>query len=282
MNSQIHPHTFVFSLYGGYVQPRGGEIWIGSLIRVLAALDFSEGAVRALVSRMQRKGYLQSRRLGRYSFYRLADPGLKEVSWGGSRAFAPPSGEWDGRWTAVIYTIPEKHRERRDVLRCSLKRWGFGALAPGTWISPRPISPETENKWRELDVWEYIEVFRAEHLGTSDLSSLVARAWPQLPVLGDRYRAYIAAYEPVLRRFEAGILNDEECFAAHLRSLVEFVAITLDDPALPSSLLSENWPHSSAQLIFKESQQALAKPAKRFFDRIYGMAEVCVAHGRGA
>jgi len=126
------------------VLPRGGEIWIGGLIRALAALDFSAGAVRTLVSRMRRKGFLQSRRLGRFSFYRLTDLGLKEVSWGGERAFAPPGGEWDGRWTVVTYSVPEKHRRRRDVLRASLNGLGFGALAPGTWISPRPLSPEAE------------------------------------------------------------------------------------------------------------------------------------------
>jgi phenylacetic acid degradation operon negative regulatory protein len=60
LGTQVHPHTIIFSLYGQYVLPRGGEIWIGSLIRALAALDFNAGAVRALVSRMQRKGFLQS------------------------------------------------------------------------------------------------------------------------------------------------------------------------------------------------------------------------------
>jgi phenylacetic acid degradation operon negative regulatory protein len=251
------------------VLPRGGEIWIGSLIRALAALGFSPGAVRALVSRMKRKGYLQSRRQGRYSFYWLADLGLKEVRWGGDRTFAPPDAEWDRRWTVVTYSVPEEHRERRDGLRRSLNWLGFGALAPGTWTSPRPLPPEAERKWRELNVWDYLEVFRAEHLGPSDPCSLVTYAWPQLPVLADCYRAYIAKYELVLRRFKTGILDDEECFAAHLRSLVEFVAITLEDPALPPSLLPEGWPRPVAQLLFKELQQALAKPAERFFDAIY-------------
>lgn len=269
MGTLVHPHTIIFSLYGKYVLPRGGEIWIGSLIRALAALDFSAGAVRALVSRMQRKGLLQSRRLGRRSFYRLTDLGLKEVHWGGKRAFVPPADDWDGRWMVVTYSVPEKYRARRDALRRSLEWLGFGPLDPGTWISPRPLLPEAEGQWRELGVWEYLEMFRAEHLGPSDPCALVAHSWSQLPVLRDRYRAYITGYEPVLRRFEAGILDDGECFAAQLRSLCEFVAITLGDPALPSSLLPEDWPRPSAQLLFKELQQALAGPAERFFDTIY-------------
>lgn len=269
MGTQVHPHIIIFSLYGQYVLPRGGEIWIGSLIRALAALDFSAGAVRALVSRMQRKGFLQSQRVGRRSFYRLTDLGLKNIRWGGDWAFGPPDDEWDGRWMVITYSIPEKHRGRRDALRRSLNWLRFGALAPGTWISPHPLSPEAESKLQSLDVWEYLEVFRAEHLGPSDPRALVTRAWPQLSALGDRYWAYVAEYGPVLRRFEAGILDDEQCFAARLRSLIDFITITLEDPALPSSFLPEDWPRPSAQLLFKELLQALTGPAKRFFDTIY-------------
>jgi phenylacetic acid degradation operon negative regulatory protein len=270
LGTQVHPDTIIFSLYGQYVLPRGGEIWVGSLIRALAALDFSPGAVRALVSRMQRKGFLRSQRVGRLSFYRLTDLGLKEVRWGGDRAFSPSDDEWDGRWTVVTYSVPEKQRERRDVLRRSLKSWGFGPLAPGTWISPHQLSPEAESKWRALDVWEYLEVFQARHLGPSDPNTLVAHAWPRLSTLADRYWAYLAEYERALSCLEADTLDDEECFATHLRSLFEFVAITLNDPALPPSLLPEDWPRPSAHLLFKKLQRALARPAERFFGAIYG------------
>lgn len=269
MGTQVNPYTIIFSLYGKYVLPRGDEIWIGSLIRALATLDFSPGAVRTLVSRMQRKGFLQSQRLGRYSFYRLTDLGLKEVCWGGDQAFAPSAGEWDGRWTVVAYSVPEKHREQRDALRSSLKHWGFGALAPGTWLSPRSLPPMAERKWRELGMWEYLEVFRAEHLGPSDPCTLVVQAWPQLPALANHYRTYVAGYGPILGRFKDGTVDDEECFAVQLRSLVDFVAITLEDPALPAALLPEDWPRPSTQLLFEELQQTLTESAGRFFDAIY-------------
>ncbi len=269
MGTQAHPHTIIFSLYRQYVLPRGGEVWIGSLIRALATLDFSEGAVRALVSRMQRKGLLQNQRVGRRSFYRLTDLGLKEVHWGGKQAFAPPADEWDGRWTVATYSVPEKHRRHRDTLRHSLNSWGFGALAPGVWISPRPLSPEAESKWRELGVWKYLDVFRSEYLGPGDLSTVVTKAFPQLSALADHYGNYIAEYESVLRRFEAGRLDDEECFAYRLRNISEFAPMILKDPTLPSSLLPKDWPRPTAQLLTKELQQALAGPAERYFDTIY-------------
>lgn len=270
---RIHPHNVIFSLYGQYVLPRGEEIWIGSLIQALAALDCSAGAVRALVSRMKRKGLLHSRRSGRHSFYRLSDRGLKEVRWGGKQAFVPSDSGWDGRWTVVTYSIPEKRRKCRDALRDSLNGLGFGTLAPGTWISPRQLTPEAEGKWRELDAWQFLEVFRAEHLAPSDPGTLVARAWPQLPALADHYRSYVAAYEPALRHFTDKVLDDKACFATRLRSLIDFVAITLADPVLPPALLPQDWARPPAQALFEELQHALARPAERFFDAVYEKGE---------
>ncbi|MBU0704576.1 MAG: hypothetical protein KKC18_11995 [Chloroflexi bacterium] len=269
MGAQVHPHTLVFSLYGQYVLPREEQVWIGSLIQALGAFGFTAGAVRTLVSRMQRKGLLRGQRMGRRSFYRLTEAGLKEVRWGSKQAFTPPDGEWDGRWTVITYSVPEAHRERRDALRGALKHWGFGALAPGAWISPHPLPPETEKKLQGLGAWEHLEILSAEHLGPSDSCALAAHSWPQLLALGERYRAYVAEYEPTLHLFEAGILDDKGCFTAQLRSLVDFVTVTLEDPALPPSLLPKDWSRPSAQLLFKELQRVLSEPAKRFFDAIY-------------
>jgi phenylacetic acid degradation operon negative regulatory protein len=269
LDNQVHSDTVVFTLYGQYVLPRCGEIWIGSLIRAMIPLDFSAGAVRTVVSRMKRKGYLESQQVGRESFYRLTDMGLNEVRWGGVRMRVLPDSQWDGQWTVVTYSIPEEHRDRRGALRWMLHVWGFGPLAPGVWVSPGLLPREAERVCREIDVWKYLEVFRAEHVGPSQPHDVVARAWPQLDALGDLYRTYIAKHETVLRDCEAGALDDEKCFAAHLQCACEFVAITLHDPALPTRLLPANCPRPAAQLLFEGIAQALKEPAGRFFDSIY-------------
>jgi phenylacetic acid degradation operon negative regulatory protein len=236
----------------------------------MATLDISEAAVRSAALRMKKRGYLQSRRLGRRSFYWLTDVSLNQLNRGGFRFSISPEEEWDGRWTVVIYSIPEKRRGRRDALRYVLNWWGFGMLAPGTWISTRSLPSEAESKWRELGVRKYLNAFRSEYLGPGDLSTVVARAFPQLAALAGHYRDCIAEYESVLHRFEAGLLDDEECFACRLRNICEFAPMILKDPTLPSSLLPKDWPRPTAQLLTEELQQALAEPAERYFDTIYG------------
>ncbi|MGD9101834.1 MAG: PaaX family transcriptional regulator C-terminal domain-containing protein, partial [Anaerolineae bacterium] len=150
-----------------------------------------------------------------------------------------------------------------------LKWWGFGNLAPGTWISTRPLLPETESEWRELGAWEHLDVFRSEHVGAGDLGGVVARAYPQLAALAAGYQDYVAHSEALLRRFEAGLLDDEACFATRMRNLWEFWYIAQDDPILPPALLPEDWPRPRAASLSVEVQHVLFEPAERFFDAIY-------------
>jgi phenylacetic acid degradation operon negative regulatory protein len=235
--------------------------------------------VRTAISRMKQAGYLESRRAGHRSYYRLTTPGLKEVQRAGALAFDSPDIEWDGHWTIITYSIPEEQRELRAALRIKLKMHGYGLLVPGVWISPHPISADIEEKCQELGLWGYIEIFRSEHIRQSHPNHLVAKAWPHLPALASRYRAYIKKSEQVLEQFNRETLSNERCFALHLQSLFEFMTIVLEDPTLPSSLLPQDWPHQEALSLYRETRNTLAEPAERFFDGIYKTADIFNNHG---
>jgi len=56
MEINISPYGIIYSLFGGYILPRGGEIWISSLIKALAPFNVSEKIVRTIVSRMKQAG----------------------------------------------------------------------------------------------------------------------------------------------------------------------------------------------------------------------------------
>ncbi len=188
---------------------------------------------------------------------------------GAKQIFSIPT-EWDQRWTVAAYSIPEKQRKKRDALRVSLRGYGFGDLNPGLWISPRPLPVEASQKWQEMGVGKYLEFFRAEYIGPDDPRKLVQKAWPKLPELDKEYRAYIARYQPVLREFEAELLDDQKCFAVRLQNLFEFVSINLSDPDLPSALLPEDWSRPAAQALFRNINARMNGPAQRFFDAICG------------
>jgi phenylacetic acid degradation operon negative regulatory protein len=98
---------------------------------------------------------------------------------------------------------------------------------------------------------------------------MVARVFSELPTLSAGYRAYIAQSEQVLRRLEAGQLEDRACFATRLENLWGFYAVASQDPVLPPDLLPEDWPRFRAEALSVEIQRVLAEPAERFFDTVF-------------
>jgi phenylacetic acid degradation operon negative regulatory protein len=269
LSTAINPNMAVFGLFGQYVLPRGGVIWLGSLIQAMAVWGFSEAAARSAILRLKQTGAIEGQRGGRRTFCSLTEAGMHRLDMGGFRFSFSPTRAWDGQWTVVIYSIPEERRELRDALRDSLRWWGFGLLAPGTWVSARPLLPEMEQSWREMGVWDYMDVFRSAYVGSGDPPAMVARAFPEVPTLAADYREYIAQSEQALRRLEASRLEDRACFAIRLENLWGFYAVASEDPVLPPDLLPEDWPCLEAEELSVKIQRALAEPAERFFETIY-------------
>src|SRR5215216_3263653 len=133
------PQAMLFTLWGDYVVQRGGEIWVGSLIRIAAEFGISELALRSVLSRMGRAGWLESTRHGNRSYYRLTARGRAVIAEGTSRIFRPRREPWDGQWHLVSYSIPEAQRELRDQFRKRLSYLGFGSLSAGAWITPHDL-----------------------------------------------------------------------------------------------------------------------------------------------
>ena len=104
----------IFTLYGDYITPRGGEAWIGNIITFMAGVDTSAQAVRSTLSRMTRKGWLNSRREGRHSFYRTTPKTEKLLTEGSRRIYQPRQDPWDGNWYVLHYSIPENQRHLRQ------------------------------------------------------------------------------------------------------------------------------------------------------------------------
>ena len=67
--------SLIVTLYGDAIVPRGGSLWIGSLIEIMALFRIDAGHVRTAVSRLSSDGWLASTKRGRASYYRLSRSG---------------------------------------------------------------------------------------------------------------------------------------------------------------------------------------------------------------
>lgn len=271
-----HSQDMVFTLYGDYIRHRGGEAWTGSLIELLGLFGLSGQAVRSTLSRMSHKGWLESRRAGRYSFYSQTPKFLKLLEEGAQRILQPRCDPWDGQWHLLTYSIPESKRHLRRRLRKRLLWLGFGALNHATWISARDLRAEVEGVVNALHVRPYVEFFTAEHRGFTSDKEIVARCW-NLERLNDYYAAFIDRYGPPFQEYQARLmsgdsLEPQECFVQRFMLIHEYRSSPYVDPNLPLELLPDDWLGERATQLFQQYHDLLVEEAEAFVDSVFAKA----------
>lgn len=261
------PKDLVFTLFGEYLLDRVDAVWVGSLISLLEPFGLTEGGVRTALSRMAKKGWLDTERVGRNAFYSLTPRGRRLLEEGQARIFHPSwDRPWDGGWLLLTYSIPQDERRLRDRLRDRLAWLGFGSFGNGIWLSPHDVSGEVEELAERLGLDERLVCFRARPVEEERTDDLVARCW-DLPELDRRYRAFAERWRPVEAEL-AGTVAPERCFALRFNLIHEFRHFPLEDPFLPRRLLPEPWGGDEASRRFMGLHDRLVGPADAWVDGV--------------
>jgi len=237
--SNISSTTLVFTFFCDVVTQHGGEIWLGSVIHALAPLGVNERLTRTAVFRLVQEGWLESRKLGRRSYYRLSQTGQNYYQRAAKRIYASSKPDWNGVWTLLFVSlVPDG---KRDPLHRGLTWLGYGRMAAGVYALPCDDHAPTQNLLSDLELENSIVQMKANADNTEALQKLVMTRW-KLEKLRRRYRAFIARYLKV----QAAVRNIEKP-AAHslvlLRVLLvhEYRRILLNDPELPAAMLPADW-----------------------------------------
>src|ERR1700731_5423973 len=69
------PGSIVITVFGDAIVPRGGSVWLGTVLEFFATIDIDSGVVRTAMSRLAADGWLERHKVGRNSFYRLGQRG---------------------------------------------------------------------------------------------------------------------------------------------------------------------------------------------------------------
>ena len=67
--------SIIITVFGDAIVPRGGSVWLGTLLEFFETLDIDSGVVRTAMSRLAADGWLERSKVGRNSFYRLVKKG---------------------------------------------------------------------------------------------------------------------------------------------------------------------------------------------------------------
>lgn len=274
MRPTKRPQDLVFTLFGEYLLHRNSPAWVGGLIALLRPLGLSEGAVRTVLSRMARKGWLQSERVGRHSFYSLTARGRRLLEEGEARILHPSwDGPWDGTWLLLWYSIPEGVRHLRDRMRDRIAWLGFGSLGNGLWISPHHVEGAVRDTARQLGIEEHMECFRGTRLGSGPVADLVSKCW-DLPSVNRHYVTFIDRWAPRLTAcrsdLQSGRMPASRCYTMRFELIHEFRRFPLEDPFLPRPLLPEEWAGERASELFHALHDLLVGPADDWVDSVFG------------
>lgn len=277
----LRSQDLVFTLFGDYLLERDRPVWTGGLITLLGLLGLSPMAVRTVLSRMTRSGWLTAERRGTRSWYGLTPKGRRLLEQGRQRIYHPtPQADWDGQWSLIVFSIPEARRRLRDALRVRLSWLGCGSLTSGVWISPHDVHSELMDIAAELGIRKNLEVFRGAHIAHASPERLVAQCW-DLAGLDRRYAAFVSRWQGQFERCSqcgmtgarAGVRMSctapADCFRRRFLVVHEYRAFLLDDPFLPRALLPAGWHGETAARLFESYHNVLSEPAERY------VADVC-------
>ncbi len=242
--------SVIVTLYGDVVEPRGGQLWMGSIIETCGALGLSETLVRTAVSRLVAAGQLAGERQGRRSFYRLTEAARREFLAAARTLFEPqPDAGWRFVWLGA---------EEAGETSPALDRDGFVRLAPHWWLGPagdRPADPA------------HVTFEAGTTAPLPMLQRLVAAHW-DLAAVAAGYDAVLAAFGGVTDALDAGLrLADAEALQLRLLLVHAYRQVALRDPRLPAGTLPETWSGHRARRLFADLYLRLSPAADRHVGR---------------
>ena len=165
--------SLISSLYGDSLSHRGGEIWLGSLTALLEGLGFGDRFVRTSLFRLNKEGWLDVDRIGRRSFYRLSDKGMRLTRRAESKIYRAEAPAWDGNWLLLLSEGLDRNT-LADVKK-QLIWQGFGTLAPNLLASPSQRLADVQALLHEAGVAEQVICFEAQSPLATSVSALRAR-----------------------------------------------------------------------------------------------------------
>lgn len=258
----------IVTIYGLYAREEGDALPVAALVRLMGELGVEAAGVRSSVSRLKRRGVLESRRHGGVATYAISAGSVQMFAEGDTRIFAPARASIDDKWLLVVFSIPETLRAKRHVLRTELTRLGFGSVTSGVWIAPVKVWEQARAQLERHGLASYVDAFSADHLSPGELAVKVA-SWWDLAALDAMYSEFVDKYAGLLRRWEPSSSGSpKDAFTDYVTMVTEWRRLPFLDPGLPLDLLPQGWNGVRAEQLFADLNRVLGPLAHDYVAEI--------------
>ncbi len=253
--------SFLVTLWGDAVEPRGGALWLASLIRIAALFGLGERLVRTTATRLAAEGWLARELHGRRSLYRTGPEGRAWIRTAARRIYAVQGAPRPFDWHLVV--LPEGVPEG---VRRALRWLGCGRLSGDVYVHP---APERERLLAVLaaDPRAAGALVLRDPRPRADpavLRELGRRAW-RLEELEAGYRDFLRRFAP-WRALDPAGLSPEDALRARLLLVHDYRRLVLADPLMPADLLPADWPGLAACRLCRDLYARLLEPSERALD----------------
>ena len=264
--------SLITTVFGDSIAPRGGSVWLGSLIALLDDFGISERLVRTSVFRLAKDGWLESEQHGRRSFYRLTADGRERFRAATHRIYGEPRPSWDGQWCLLLMSALDA--ADRDVLRRECGWLGFGALASNVRAHPAPDVDELDATLDRLGVRDDVVVMNSREVGDDHgMRRLAGDAWG-LPDLENGYATFVERFGPARAALAGrGDIAPNTAFLLRTLMIQEYRKLLLRDPQLPAELLPASWHGTEAYAVCRDLYRTIHAPCDRYLDDMVETAD---------
>lgn len=257
--------SLITTVFGDAILPRGGTIWLGSLIKVMAGFGVSERLVRTSVFRLAKDGWLQSDQIGRRSYYSLTDQGRERFQQATHRIYGAPASDWDGEWCLLL--LSSLDTECKEIVRKECGWLGFGPMSANVLAHPSPDLAELDVTIARLGISEKLVVMRGRTIKSEAAMRALTRSCWSLDDIDMRYRAFVQRFRPLMKTLSVGSqLTEKSAFIVRTLLIQEYRKVLLRDPWLPAALLPANWHGAAAYQLCRNLYQIVHSAADGYLD----------------
>ena len=274
--------SLIISLFGDAIYPRGGAIWLGCLIRLLAPLQVNERLIRTAIYRLVKEDWLVTQTHGRRTDYALSANGINRIEEASKAIYASQSPPWDTRWRLLLASNSMSHKDR-ERLRNALVWQGFGQwqnqvfVHPGADLQVALSLLQGEGLGHlQKQIWPLQGDSLLTSSGVTD-QQVATQSW-DLAQLADSYRQFVKTYQPLVeewptKKTSKNLVQNEKAFLLRLLLIHDYRRLLLRDPFLPQKLLPADWPGQSARAVCAKLYVGLSVPSETYLQAHMQLAD---------
>lgn len=258
---------FVYSSFSAFGAGRDGELPGMWFIRALTNAGRDTAVIRQTLYRMEQRGELSSRKIGRAKLYRASGYAEAEIEAGTEKIFTPARTDWDGQWTLVRLDLRAPAQETtRERVVALLAVHGCAHLGDNVFIHPRDIGGRLVEALSPA-ARERVMIFRGPLVNDEARPAIMAR-W-QLPQLARRYQRVLTRLDTLEPIVAAGV-SDRDAFLLRFGIVFDYLGVAWDDPELTTELLPPDWPGTVARrrtaALYTTLRRAATRHARTLLD----------------